>query len=54
VDADDVAIYLVDYEQTLLVPIPDGTNRAPLPLEIDTTLAGRAFAAIAVWSPSCS
>jgi Stage II sporulation protein E (SpoIIE) len=45
-DADDVAIYLVDYEQVLLVPIPDGTDRAPL--EIDTTLAGRAFAAIAV------
>jgi serine phosphatase RsbU (regulator of sigma subunit) len=46
VDADDVAIYLVDYEQTLLVPLPDGTNRTPL--EIDATLAGRAFAAIAV------
>jgi hypothetical protein len=45
-DAEDVAIYLVDYEQTLLVPVPDGTDRAPL--EIDTTLAGRAFAAIAV------
>jgi hypothetical protein len=46
VDAEDVAIYLVDYEQTLLVPIPDGTDRVPL--GIDTTLAGRAFAAIAV------
>jgi serine phosphatase RsbU (regulator of sigma subunit) len=45
-DADDVAIYLADYEQTLLVPLPDGTDRAPL--EINTTLAGRAFAAIAV------
>jgi stage II sporulation SpoE-like protein len=45
-DADDVAIYLVDYEQTLLVPLPDGTDRTPL--TIDTTLAGRAFAAIAV------
>jgi serine phosphatase RsbU (regulator of sigma subunit) len=45
-DADDVAIYLVDYAQTLLVPLPDGTDRAPL--EIDATLAGRAFAAIAV------
>jgi hypothetical protein len=44
--ADDVAIYLVDYEQTVLVPLPDGTNRTPL--EVDTTLAGRAFAAIAV------
>jgi serine phosphatase RsbU (regulator of sigma subunit) len=45
-DAEDVAIYLVDYEQTLLVPLPDGTDRTPL--EIDTTLAGRAFAAVAV------
>ena len=42
-DAEDLAIYLVDYEQTLLVPLPDGTDRASL--EIDTTLAGRAFAA---------
>jgi hypothetical protein len=46
VDAEDVAIYLVDYEQTRLVPLPDGTDRAPL--EIDTTLAGRAYAAVAV------
>jgi hypothetical protein len=30
VDADDVAVYLVDYEQVLLVPLPDGTDRAPL------------------------
>src|SRR5215211_2773476 len=46
VDAEDVAIYLVDYEQTRLVPLPDGTDRAPP--EIDTTLAGRAYAAVAV------
>lgn len=45
-DAEDVAIYLVDYEQTLLIPLPDDTDRAPL--EINTTLAGRAFAAVAV------
>jgi hypothetical protein len=45
-DAEDVAIYLADYEQTLLVPLADGTDRTPL--EIDATLAGRAFAAIAV------
>jgi hypothetical protein len=45
-DAEDVAIYLVDYDQTLLVPLPDGTDRTPL--GIDTTLAGRAYAAIAV------
>jgi hypothetical protein len=46
VDANDAAIYLVDYEQTRLVPLPDDTERAPL--EIDATVAGRAFAAIAV------
>jgi hypothetical protein len=46
VDAEDVAVYLVDYQQTRLVPLPDDTDRAPL--GIDTTLAGRAFAAIAV------
>jgi hypothetical protein len=45
-DAEDVAIYLVDYDQTLLVPLPDHTDRTPL--EIDTTLAGRAFAAVTV------
>jgi serine phosphatase RsbU (regulator of sigma subunit) len=45
-DAADVAIYLADYEQTLLVPLADGIDRAPL--EIDATLAGRAFSAIAV------
>jgi hypothetical protein len=45
-DAEDVAVYLVDYEQTVLVPLPDGTDRTPL--AIDATLAGRAFATIAV------
>jgi serine phosphatase RsbU (regulator of sigma subunit) len=45
-DADDVAIYLADYEQTLLVALPDGTDRTPL--AIDATLAGRAFTALAV------
>ena len=28
-DADDIAIYLVDYEQTLLVPLADGGDRTP-------------------------
>jgi hypothetical protein len=45
-DAEDVVIYLVDYEQTVLVPLPDGTDRTLL--EIDATLAGRAFTAIAI------
>jgi hypothetical protein len=45
-DGEDVAIYLADYEQVMLVPLPDSTDRTPL--VIDTTLAGRAFTAIAV------
>jgi hypothetical protein len=45
-DAEDLVIYLVDYGQTLLIPLPDGSDRTPL--EIDTTLAGRAFSAIAI------
>jgi serine phosphatase RsbU (regulator of sigma subunit) len=45
VDAEDVAVYLVDYAQTMLVPLPGGVDREPL--AIDTTLAGRAFTAIA-------
>jgi hypothetical protein len=45
-DAENVAIYLVDYEQTVLVPLADATDGTPL--EIDATLAGRAFAAIAI------
>jgi Stage II sporulation protein E (SpoIIE) len=44
-DADDVAIYLVDYEQTALVPLADGDDRTPL--SIDSTLAGRAFVTVA-------
>jgi hypothetical protein len=45
-DAEDVAVYLVDLEQTMLVPLPDTADR--IPLVIDTTLAGRAFTAIVV------
>jgi hypothetical protein len=45
-DAEDVAVYLVDYEQSVLVPLPDTADRTPL--VIDTTLAGRAFTAIVV------
>jgi uncharacterized protein YciU (UPF0263 family) len=45
-DAEDVVIYVVDYEQTVLVPLADSTNRTLL--EIDATLAGRAFAAVAI------
>jgi serine phosphatase RsbU (regulator of sigma subunit) len=40
--ADGVSIYLVDYDQRLLVPLPQ-TAGARDPLPIDSTLAGRCF-----------
>jgi serine phosphatase RsbU (regulator of sigma subunit) len=39
--AREVEIYLVDYEQILLLPLADGTERSPL--KVDTTLPGRVF-----------
>ncbi len=41
--AEDAALYLVDYEQRLLIPVPnrDGPQREEV--VIDTTLAGRAY-----------
>jgi serine phosphatase RsbU (regulator of sigma subunit) len=39
--AHEVEIYLVDYEQALLLPLPDGIQRPSL--EVDTTLPGRVF-----------
>jgi len=46
VDAEDVAVYLVDYEQTLLVPLPDGTD--------PTTRCGCGAAGWPRWSLNCS
>ena len=42
--ADRTVIYRVDYDQVLLVPLVDGPNRAGDPVQIEGTLAGRAFA----------
>jgi serine phosphatase RsbU (regulator of sigma subunit)/putative methionine-R-sulfoxide reductase with GAF domain len=39
----DVTIFLVDLEQVLLVPLSKPTSRDPVPLDVDTTIAGRAF-----------
>jgi serine phosphatase RsbU (regulator of sigma subunit) len=39
----DVAVYLVDYDQRVLIALPVAGGRTRSPLEIDTTLAGRAF-----------
>jgi phosphoserine phosphatase RsbU/P len=40
-------LYLADYEQELLVPVPVTGRETPSPLGIDTTLAGRAFRTVA-------
>lgn len=39
----DVVLYVSDYEQATLVPLPAGSDLAGSPLEIDRTLPGRAF-----------
>ncbi len=47
IGADDVAIYVVDFTQVLLVPLPvEGVSREPV--VIDATLAGRAFRRVEV------
>lgn len=40
--AQDVVVYLIDYEQLNLVPVP-GSDRSRAPLSVDGTLPGRAF-----------
>jgi serine phosphatase RsbU (regulator of sigma subunit) len=41
--AGDAALYLVDYEQRLLVPVPNRGGRVRDEVVIDTTLAGRCY-----------
>jgi hypothetical protein len=41
--ADDAALYLVDYEQRVLVPLPDRFGPDRDEVVIDTTLAGRCY-----------
>ncbi len=45
IGASDVVVYLVDFEQRVLEPLPDRTTHAELPKteEVTTTMAGRAF-----------
>jgi hypothetical protein len=38
-----VTVYLVDYEQYVLVPLPQHADGDPVPLDIEATLAGRCF-----------
>jgi hypothetical protein len=44
-DAADVVVYLVDFAQTTLEPVPDGSRRADAPQAeaVATSMAGRAF-----------
>jgi serine/threonine protein phosphatase PrpC len=42
-DARDVVVYLIDYEQSVLVPLPGPVVRPPEPLSVAGTVAGRAF-----------
>lgn len=46
VDGSDVVMYLVDFAQTTLEPLPDRSTHAELPSseEVASTMAGRAFA----------
>ena len=46
--ATDATIYLADYEQRLLVPVPTPTTPAGEALVIDATVAGRSFRALEV------
>lgn len=41
--AEDAALYLVDYEQRVLVPVPNRDGRQREEVVIDTTLAGRSY-----------
>jgi serine phosphatase RsbU (regulator of sigma subunit) len=53
-DASDVVMYLVNYEETMLVPVPSRTSRGRPPQAVDGTLAGRAFAAATIHTGATS
>ena len=52
--ASDAAIYLSDYEQRLLVPVPNFTSPTREEVAIDGTVAGRAFRALEIQQSSGS
>lgn len=52
--ATDAALYLSDYEQRLLLPVPDPRGREYEELAIDGTVAGRAFRALEVQQSSAA
>ena len=48
IGARDVALYLVDYELSMLMPVSDGAADVGEPLSIAGTVAGRAFASTTI------
>ena len=41
-----VRLYLIDYEQRILVPLPNDDGAVPQPEDVEATLAGRAFRSV--------
>jgi hypothetical protein len=48
IGARDVVIYLIDYEQGVLVPVPGGAAGHGTPLSVAGTLAGRAYSSTSI------
>ena len=48
IGVDSLVVYVVDYEQRTLVPVPAPDAHASGPLSIQGTVAGRAFASTAI------
>jgi hypothetical protein len=46
--ARDVALYVIDYDQEILVPMPRHDGSAPAPLSVAGTVAGRAFSSTSI------
>jgi Stage II sporulation protein E (SpoIIE) len=49
IGADSLVIYIIDYEQRLLVPVPAPDSAGREPLSVNGTVAGRAFANTSVF-----
>jgi hypothetical protein len=48
IGARDVALYLIDYDLSMLMPVPGGAAGTPAPLSVHGTVAGRAFAGTSI------
>lgn len=48
IGAEDVALYLIDYEQATLIPMPAGPGDDLRPLSVAGTLAGRSFSSTTI------